>query len=505
MSSASDKQSAAKRDGHHRHPPKPNAVQGVGFVDGSLCAARATLWGGSVSAELFLPYLERMDEAGFQAIDILDPTTTLLAVQHGESPWRLLRVAAARLKKTPPNVWISARCLLGTQPLAPEMIETGVATLANCGVRSAICFDAANDVEAIESAAQICSRHGIDAGAALVHIYMPPQDERYYADRARPLAGKVQTITLVDIVGSIDPVTARNLVAAVRDGAPDVSIGFKTYCRSGVAEQCAFEAVFAGASLLHTCTDAMAGGWSLPPVGYFAEHFMRRRIPVALDRSVLAEMDEYFVAVAQAHGLPLGRHELPDASAERFSIPVALLRELTAASDTLGVPTDKLSDECVAVRKDLAVPSLAHPLGAMVLAQARTNLAAGKRYSKIVPEVGAYLAGSNGGPAGSVSSELSTQAAKTQLRKAVVNPSQTGIAGDHQRRMLAAWFPDCDVTGITDSGIDPVHAGSPQQYLKELIERSPAFRSIRVHKGQFYFEVHKSAGQSAAGLAGDAT
>ena len=59
------------------------------------------LWNGAASADMLFPCLERMDEAGFEAIDILDPDLSLLAVQRGENPLQLLRVAAARLPNTP--------------------------------------------------------------------------------------------------------------------------------------------------------------------------------------------------------------------------------------------------------------------------------------------------------------------------------------------------------------------------------------------------------------------
>jgi oxaloacetate decarboxylase (Na+ extruding) subunit alpha len=473
------------------------AEKRVGFVDSSLCTARLALWNGSASAEMLLPYLERMDDAGFAAVDILDPESTALAVQQGESPWRLLRYAAPRLQKTPANVWISARCLLGTGPLAPDLLSFGIATLAKCGVRRVTCFDAVNDVSAIESIVQICRGNELDVAAALVHVDRPRHDDRYYAQRARSLSRcPIRSIAVVDLAGSLGPIATRTLISAVRDAAPSTPIEFKSHCRSGVAEQCCFEAVFSGASVLHTCTETLAGGWSLPATGYFVEHFSRHRIALGVDPSILAEMNEYVLAVAQAHDLPLGRHMLPDASAERFQMPVALLRQSAAAAEKIGVSKENLLEECVIVQKDLGYPTLAHPIGAMVIAQAILHLANAKRFASIAPGVVAYVRGDHGVPPGPLNAELRACVAQMpelpRSMQATSSRKQDSNVGDDEQRLLSAWFPNHDLTRLNQAPLHPVRARTPEQYLKEQIERYPALQSIRVRKGDFFFELNRN-------------
>jgi oxaloacetate decarboxylase (Na+ extruding) subunit alpha len=114
----------------------------VGFVDSSLCSAQTALWNGSVSVELLFPYLERMDDAGFDAIDLMSPELASCIVWRNENPLHVLRLGCARLQKTPANVWISARCLLGSVPSTQDLLELGIETLATCGVRRITCLDA---------------------------------------------------------------------------------------------------------------------------------------------------------------------------------------------------------------------------------------------------------------------------------------------------------------------------------------------------------------------------
>ena len=459
----------------------------VDFVDSSMCSAQIALWNGSVSAELLFPYLERMDDAGFDAIDILSPELASCIAQRNEKPLEVLRVGAARLQKTPANVWISARCLLGSAPMGQDLLELGIATLAKCGARRITCFDALNDVTAIEQIVASCRAIEIEIAAALVYSSSPFHDDRYYAERARYLARRgINSILVVDLAGGINPGATRNLISAVRAASGSLPIEFKTHCRSGVAEMSCFEAVSCEADVLHTSTETLSGGWSLPSADYFVEHFSRWHTPVGVDPEIIAEMDEYFLAVAEAHNLPRGHHALPDPRAERFQIPVALLPRLAAAAETFGVSVDSLLEECRFVQQELGWPTLAHPIGAIVMEQAIMNITTAERNANATPELGAYLRGEHGSPPGAVDANVRAHAAETRAHAA----TREAAGRDPEQRLLAHWFPDRKLTHLK-SVPEPVHGASPEQYLKEQLDKFPTLRSICVCKGEFVFNLKR--------------
>jgi oxaloacetate decarboxylase alpha subunit len=473
--------------GREQHAPGP----GIRLVDSTICAAQVALWNGAATSDMIFPILERMDEAGFAAIDILDPDLARLAVERGDNPFHLLRAAASRLRRTPVNVWISARYLLGATTLTRDLLELGISHLARCGVRRVTCFDALNDVGAINRGVELCHRSGIEASAALVHAASRHHDEGYYRDHARGLAcGPVSSIAVVDLAGSLTPTTTRALVAAVHGAVGSIPIEFRSHCRSGVAEMGYFEAVACGADVLHTSIEALAGGWSLPPASYFSEHFSRRELPLTINASALAETDEYFAALADAHGLPCGRHELPDPSAERFQIPVALLRRCETAAAAHGIAIETLLSACVEVQGDLGSPTLAHPVGALVLSQARLNLSGGEPYAALTPEVAGYARGDYGAPPGRVNTRLLERAARIPPPSTL---SQCRSDISEERRVLSALFPEHDLASFTRAVPEPVHGGSPQQYLKEQLERHPTVQAIRVRKGEFVLELNRVA------------
>jgi pyruvate/oxaloacetate carboxyltransferase len=358
-------------------------------------------------------------------------------------------------------------------------------------MRRITCFDALNDVAAIERIAGICRAAGMEVSAALIYLRSPVHDVRYYAERAAQLAAcGIDSLVLEDLAGSINPIGTRNLVSAVRAAAGAVPIELKTHCRSGVAEMSCFDALSSGADVLHTVTETLSGGWSLPSAGYFVEHLSRWHTPVTTVPDIIAEMDEYFSALANAHNLPRGRHALPDASAERFQTPVALLRQAAAAADQCRVSVETVLQECLLVQQELGWPTLAHPIGAIVMGQAILNIRDAARFANIAPEAFAYLRGEHGMPPGPMDASLRARAAQTRAASSGAQP--LGSASDAEQRLLSHWFPDRDVTQLY-SMPRPVHGATPQQYLKEQLATFPALQSITVRKGEYVFELNRSA------------
>jgi oxaloacetate decarboxylase (Na+ extruding) subunit alpha len=281
----------------------------------------------------------------------------------------------------------------------------------------------------------------------------PFHDDAYYAERAGYLAHcGSNSVVLVDLAGGISPGITRNLVSAVRAATGSLPIEFRTHCRSGVAEMSCFEAVSCGADVLHVATETLSGGWSLPSAGYFAEHFSRWQTAVSIDPGIIAEMDEYFLALAEAHDLPRGCHALPDPLAERLQIPVTLLARLEAAAESGGVPLGTLMEECRRVQQELGWPTLAHPMGAIVIDRAITNI--------------------------------------TNVRTCPEAAMKEVAVSDPEQRLLSHWFLDRDVAHLK-SVPEPVQGATPAQYLKAQLEKFPALHLIRVRKGEFLFDLKR--------------
>lgn len=470
----------------------------IGFVDSSLCAAQLALWDGAQSDDRLLPIIERLDQAGFAAIDILDGELCERVAETGIDPWRRLRIAAARARATPLNVWVSARTGLGQRVLSPDLLDLGIAALIRAGARRITCYDAVNDATAISTAIQSARRAGVDACAALIHADSPHYDESYFASRAQSLdrAG-VKAICLVDPVGCLTPEETFRLIGAIRRAvAITVAVEFRAPCRSGVAEMCYFEAVRAGARLLHTCTDALSGSASLPSSAYFAEHVRRFDMQIDAHPDVLDDVNDYFGAVAEAFGLPIGVHGLPDASAARFQVPAVLVSQFSALVAAAGVSPETIFLESLSVRRHFGDPTMARPLGALVLRQALLNVTSAQPFQMLRSETSTYVQGRYGTPPGPISASVRSPTLKKEISDLVLDRTQLvkdlGETISDEDLLLAAWFGREALERIHDGrrnpGPEPVHAASPLQFLKQRLDRQPRVRSIVVRKGDVLFE-----------------
>jgi F-type H+-transporting ATPase subunit epsilon len=82
--------------------------------------------------------------------------------------------------------------------------------------------------------------------------------------------------------------------------------------------------------------------------------------------------------------------------------------------------------------------------------------------------------------------EARQRAAETRAQAA----TREAAVRDPEQRLLAHWFPNRELTHLK-SVPEPVQGATPEQYLKEQLEKFPTLRSIRVCKGEFVFNLKR--------------
>src|SRR2546425_589792 len=74
----------------------------IRFVDTTLRDGQESLWATAMRTGMILPIASRMDEAGFEAIEIIATTNFKKQIRDlKENPWERIRLLADRMKKTP--------------------------------------------------------------------------------------------------------------------------------------------------------------------------------------------------------------------------------------------------------------------------------------------------------------------------------------------------------------------------------------------------------------------
>ncbi|MEE8075778.1 MAG: hypothetical protein V3T60_09170, partial [Candidatus Binatia bacterium] len=74
----------------------------IGFVDTTLRDGQQSLWAERMTTGMMLSVAERMDNAGFEAIELISSSHFKKCVRElREDPWERIRLVSQRITKTP--------------------------------------------------------------------------------------------------------------------------------------------------------------------------------------------------------------------------------------------------------------------------------------------------------------------------------------------------------------------------------------------------------------------
>ena len=105
----------------------------VFLIDTTLRDGQLSLWASNMRTGMMLPVAERLDQAGFEAIEIMSSAFYKKCVRDlQDDPWERIRLLAKRIKKTPLRS-IRSRSMLAFQITAPAICARRIATAARGG------------------------------------------------------------------------------------------------------------------------------------------------------------------------------------------------------------------------------------------------------------------------------------------------------------------------------------------------------------------------------------
>lgn len=460
----------------------------IGVIDGSLCTAQLSLWQGAAPAEMVLSCIGRLDQVGFDAIDVMDGPLFRQCVESGSNPWAWIRAAASRAKHTPLNVWVSTTTLFGAVPLSQDAIVRGVACLAKAGVRRLTCYDMFNDMATLKCLAQAAHSAGMHCCAALVFTNSTAKSGLPVA--ARQVAGDFDSVCLWDPAGAMSPEVARELLPRLVGQCGDVALELRTHCQSGRAEVTYLDAISAGVGALHTCVEALAGGISLPSFEHLLRTALGRRPD--LDCAMAEGSSEYIAGFAERSGLALGRHQLTDFDAESFEIPSDLVRELDAMT-AFGTDRKSLLEETRRLREEAGGVSMVYPLGGVLLQQAARSIQARNNSDTGQPRAAAHAVVKDRQGTSDDPSVESMRAGASEATRVQIPKLAAGISRADDELLIEAMFgPQLAETVRTNSvtmQLDSIQADTPLDLLISELKRRPEVRAISITKGDWRFEL----------------
>ncbi len=361
----------------------------------SLIATRMT-------TEQMLPIIDKMDKAGFHAVECWGGATFDASLRFlKEDPWERLRKLKEGFKNTKLQMLFRGQNILGYRPYADDVVEYFVQKSIANGIDIIRIFDCLNDLRNLQTAVTACNKEKGHAQVALSYTLGDAYTLEYWTDMAKKVEEMgADSLCIKDMAGLLLPQEADVLVRALKK-ASSLPLELHTHYTSGVAAMTYLKAVEAGCDIIDTAMSPFALGTSQPATEVMVEAFRGTEYDTGLEQNLLAEIADYFRPMreeALESGLMNPKVLGVNIKTLLYQVPGGMLSNLISQLKEQG-KEDKYEEvlaEVPRVRKDLGEPPLVTPSSQIVGTQAVFNVLMGERYKVATKETKDILLGRYG-------------------------------------------------------------------------------------------------------------
>ena len=369
----------------------------IRFVDQTLRDGNQSLWALSMSTSMMLPVAERINRAGFKAVDLTAPAHFKSIVRDvREDPWERIRLIAAKMPDT--ALAIMQQCSITGFGIVPKcMAKLWSQRLAANGIRRVHLMEASNDFGLrVPDYVRFATDAGMHLALCITYSISPRHTDAYFAQKTRDaVALKVPTIVLKDPGGLLTPERIKILMPVILKNAGKTPVELHSHCTTGLAPLVYLEAVKRGVRTLHTAIPPLANGSAQPSVLNIADNLRHLGYAPRVDQPEVARVSEHLYYVAKREGRPIGApveyeeyqyvHQIPG------GVISNLKRQLTQLKLIDRLP--QVIEECIQVRKDFGYPIMVTPFSQYIATQAAINVVLGERYKQVVDDMIYYALG----------------------------------------------------------------------------------------------------------------
>jgi pyruvate/oxaloacetate carboxyltransferase len=384
-----------------------------GLVDVTLRDAHQCLWSTRMTTSAMTPILTRIDEVGYEYINILGGAVFDVQVRFlHENPWERIGLLCERLR-TPCDGLTRGQSLYTFELFPDDIIELNSKVLARRGLKVLTVYDALNDNRNIESSVRSAHETGMLVNAMLTYTLSPVHTDDYYVERARELVAlQSDFISVKDPTGLLTPERAKTLFPALLAAADGIPLQLHMHCQSGLATQVHEVAIQSGFRYGHTASEPLANGASHPATEEIDDRARTLGFTTGIDRGALADVSAYFGILAEREGRPRGKVQAYDPALYEHQVPGGMISNLRSQLATMHMEhrLPEILEEAARVRKDLGYPILVSPFAQYIVTQSVLNVVQGERYKTIPDEVRKYAMGFYGRLAAQPSEEFLAKA-----------------------------------------------------------------------------------------------
>lgn len=466
----------------------------IRFVDTTVRDGSQSLWAIGMRTDMILPIAQRLDDAGFDAVEIMATSFEKKMIRDlQEDPWERLVEVRKRIVKTPLRM-IRGRQLAAFQ-ITPDAIENlWYDRMAAMGIGQIRLSDSSNTPDGWKKNMVRARKAGIDVIINLIFSQSEKHTDEYYAQRAREAAKlKPHRICLKDPGALLTPERVKTLAPIVLANSDGIPVEFHTHCNTGLGLLSTLEAIRSGIHIINAAIPPLAESSSNPSLFDVVRNSRAMGYLPQIDEEILKPVEEHFRKIASREGFPLGVPAAYDAQHYQHQVPGGMISNLRYQLGAAGI-ADKLPavlDEIARVRKDFGFPIMVTPYSQFVGAQAVLNVVTGERYKQVSDEIIQYAAGGWGKEESeSIAPDvrdkiLSRPRAKLLAAQTYEQPSlqklrsQYGGAGISDDEVLLNFFTSPDQVAEMRSARQRRLEGHGAQSLLALIEKLGTSNTVK--------------------------
>ncbi len=402
---------------------------------------------GYASTATVLEVAEILDGAGFAGLEVSGGGCFDAAVRRGvESPWDRIRALRARCTRTPLQIAVRGRFLVGSKPVSDDLVRRFILSAAESGIDVFRLHDPLNDVENLAAAAAAVREAGGRLYGGLAFSGQMGNLERVI-EKARRLAELgAERVLLHDSAGALDPGTAGTVVERL-SAAAGVPAGLYCQGTGGKALAMAVEAARHGAEPVAVAAYPVASLLNRVSAEVLCEALTGLGIEHGVDVDRVWDASRFIDAhvTSRMPALPVPPRIILRTAISR--LPVGLVADIDArlrAADSLD-RLDEALTELNHVRADCGTAPLAQPIGGILAGQAVTHVLTARRWAEVSDEMRALLSGAYGTPPLPFAPEAAAHAGRLPLDPDTDMDdlrSQAGGVGSEEDLLLLALFGD---------------------------------------------------------------
>jgi oxaloacetate decarboxylase alpha subunit len=370
-------------------------MDGIKFVDTTIRDGHQSLWAENMTTGMMLPVAERLEQAGFDAIELISSSHLKKCVRElKEDPWARVRLMSQRITRTPLRLNAGRFSAFDITP--KSMYRLFMERMAANGIREARISEEWNELEGWKWKTQVSRDVGINPVINLIYSVSPKHTDEYYAQRTRDAASlKVDRLCLKDPGGLLTPERVKTLVPIIFQNASDIPVELHTHCTTGLGPLCCLEAVKLGIRIVNTALPPLADGSSNPSLFNVAKNLRALGYETLIDEELLKSVSEHFTYIAKHEGFPIGAPVEYDYSQYQHQVPGGMISNLRFQLRKVGMEhkIDQALEETRQVRAELGYPIMVTPLSQFVGSQAAINVIVGERYKEVTDQIIQYALG----------------------------------------------------------------------------------------------------------------